>query len=101
MAPRGSLHPAAARTRWREDRQFIPPPLRGGIPVALGRWIDDADLLVFNEPDRANLPHGLGRLMHPWINHVTRHDMHVSITAGFAAGEIQRLLGLDPARWRF
>jgi hypothetical protein len=63
--------------------------------------MDNADLLVINEPDRAALPHWLGRLMHPWINHVTRHDMHVSITAGFAAGEIQQLLGLDPARWTF
>jgi hypothetical protein len=69
--------------------------------AALGRWMENADLLVFNEPDRAALPHWLGRLMHPWINHVTRHDMHVSITAGFAAGEIRQLLGLDPARWTF
>ena len=68
---------------------------------ALGRWIGNFDVLVFNEPDRARLPHVLGRLMHPWINRVTRHDMHVSITAGFAAGEITRLLGLDRARWRF
>ena len=43
----------------------------------------------------------LGALMHPWINSVTRHDMHVSITAGFAAGEIPRLLGLAPAVWSF
>jgi hypothetical protein len=57
--------------------------------------------LVFCEPDRAMLPHLLGGLMRPFVNRVTRHDMHVSITAGFAAGEIPRLLGLDPACWKF
>ena len=97
--------------KWQRGDIFTqPPPAPGGVRIAnlflhhfeaesltaLGRWLDNADLLVFNEPDRAALPHWLGRLMHPWINHVTRHDMHVSITAGFAAGEIQRLLGLDP-----
>lgn len=114
------LAPAPAdlpsRVKWlRGDLFTQPPPAPGGVRIAnlflhhfegesllhLGRWIDDADLLIFSEPDRANLPHGLGWLMHPWINHVTRHDMHVSISAGFAAGEIQRLLGLNPARWRF
>ena len=99
----------------RGDIFKIPPPAPGGIRIAnlflhhfetesltaLGHWLGNADLLVFNEPDRARLPHLLGALMHPWINSVTRHDMHVSITAGFAAGEIPRLLGLDPAVWRF
>ena len=93
----------------------MPPPASGGVRIAnlflhhfegdplmtLGRWLGNADILVINEPDRATLPHLLGGLMHPWINRVTRHDMHVSITAGFAKGEIPRLLGLDPACWRF
>lgn len=106
----------APQVTWlRGDLFTQPPPAPGGVRVAnlflhhfegealsaLGRWMENAELLVFNEPDRAALPHGLGRLMHPWINHVTRHDMHVSITAGFAAGEIQQLLGLDPACWIF
>ncbi len=91
-----------------------PPPAPGGVRIAnlilhhfeadalktLGRWVENADLLVFNEPDRSTLPHWLGRLMHPCINHVTRHDMHVSITAGFRAGEIQSYLGLDPGCWK-
>jgi hypothetical protein len=38
--------------------------------------------------------------MHPCINQVTRHDMHVSINAGFGAGEIQQSLGLDPGGWK-
>lgn len=91
------------------------PPAPGGVRIAnlvlhhfegdalksLGRWMENADLLVFNEPDRSKLPHWLGRLMHPCINHVTRHDMHVSITAGFSVGEIQEYLALDPSCWQF
>jgi hypothetical protein len=40
-------------------------------------------------------------LMWPWINRVTRHDMHVSISAGFVSGEISALLGLEPQHWQF
>lgn len=106
----------APRVNWRRGDLFAQPPpsprgvrianlflhhFEGESLIALGQWLENADLLVFNEPDRASLPHWLGGLMHPWINPVTRHDMHVSITAGFAAGEIQQLLGLDPTRWKF
>ena len=66
----------------------------------LGKWFEDFDLLVFNEPDRARLPHILGWGLHPWINRVTQHDMHVSINAGFAEGEIPRFLKLDAFRWQ-
>jgi len=72
----------------------------GAQLTALGRWFENFEVLLFNEPNRAKLPHLLGGLMHPWLNPVTRHDMHVSIRAGFAGGEITRLLGLDPDRWR-
>lgn len=68
--------------------------------LALGQWFRNFKILVFSEPDRARLPHFLGGLLHPWINWVTRHDMHVSITAGFRAGEICQLLDLDPACWQ-
>ncbi|MES2920690.1 MAG: class I SAM-dependent methyltransferase [Verrucomicrobiota bacterium] len=105
----------AARVEWHQGDLFeIPAPDGGGVLVAnlflhhfegealtaLGRWLGNFEVLVFNEPDRAAIPHALGGLLHPWINRVTRHDMHVSIRAGFAAGEISRLLGLDPGRWR-
>ncbi|MGL4401080.1 MAG: class I SAM-dependent methyltransferase [Luteolibacter sp.] len=104
----------APRVKWqRGDLLGTPPPAAGGVRIAnlflhhfegeslerLGRWIENADLLVFNEPDRSQLPHRIGGLMHPWINHVTRHDMHVSIDAGFAAGEIHAQLELDPTLW--
>jgi hypothetical protein len=67
----------------------------------LGRICSGFEVVVFNEPDRALLPHLLGVLMWPAINRVTRHDMHVSIRAGFAAGEMPDLLGLDRETWRF
>jgi SAM-dependent methyltransferase len=88
--------------------------LRGGILIAnlflhhfegdalrkLGSLCEGFDVLVFNEPDRARLPHVLGFTMWPMINHVTRHDMHVSISGGFMGREIPHLLGLDEAKWR-
>lgn len=89
-------------------------PTTGGVLVAnlflhhfeeeplarLGRWAEGFEVMVISEPDRARLPHVLGGLLHPWINRVTKHDMHVSITAGFSTGEITAFLGLDPMRWQ-
>ena len=72
----------------------------GDSLLALGRWMRNFEVLIFNEPDRSRLPHLLGATLHPWINRVTRHDMHVSIDAGFTAGEIVRLLGLDRQVWQ-
>ena len=103
------------RVEWhRGDLFTLPAPTAGGVLVAnffvhhfegdaltaLGRWIENFEVVVLNEPDRRRLPHLLGGLMHPWINRVTRHDMHVSIDAGFAKGEIPGLLGLVAGRWR-
>ncbi len=104
----------AARIEWHQGDIFkSPPPETGGVLVAnlflhhfernaltaLGRWMRGFEVLVLNEPDRSALPRLLGGLLHPWINRVTRHDMHVSIRAGFSQGEITRLLGLDAAVW--
>jgi hypothetical protein len=33
--------------------------------------------------------------MRPFCGKVTRHDLHVSIDAGFVSGELSRLLGLE------
>ena len=113
LVPAPELNP---RIEWQQGDVFkMPAPDPGGILVAnlflhhfegaaltaLGRWIGDFEVLVINEPDRARVPHLLGGLLHPWINRVTRHDMHVSIDAGFAAGEILEMLGLDPQAWQF
>jgi hypothetical protein len=113
LAPRPArLDP---RIAWHQGDVFLAAaPSPGGVVIAnlflhhfedqalaeLGRWLAGCAVLIVNEPDRALLPHGLGRLLHPWINRVTRHDMHVSIDAGFAAGEIATALGLTPGAWK-
>lgn len=102
------------RVAWHQGDLFqVKPPSGGGVLVAnlfihhfegdslkkLGRWIRNFEVLLINEPDRSFLPHLLGGLMHPFINRVTRHDMHVSIRAGFGAGELRNSLGLDDGCW--
>lgn len=106
----------ARQVTWQQGDIFtMPPPDAGGVLIAnlflhhfegealvtLGRWMSSCEVIIISEPDRARLPHGLGGLMHPFINRVTRHDMHVSIRAGFAAGEIIDLMGLDQPRRQF
>ena len=67
----------------------------------LGRnFISRFDAIAIVEPDRRQLAHQLGRLAWPFINRVTRHDMHVSIDAGFGKYELPALLGLDAEMWR-
>ena len=34
-------------------------------------------------------------------NHVTQHDAHVSIAAGFVGDELPRALGLEHRAWKF
>lgn len=113
LAPRPAM--LDSRIRWLQgDVLTMPPPAPGGVVIAnlflhhfegeslraLGQWMESAGVVIFNEPDRSRFPHFLGGLLHPFINSVTRHDMHVSIRAGFAAGEIATLIGLDPGRWQ-
>jgi hypothetical protein len=90
-------------------------PMTGGVLIAnlflhhfegealleIGKICDGFEVLVFCEPDRAMIPHLLGFFMWPWVNRVTRHDMHVSINAGFTKGALPALLGLKPERWEF
>ena len=112
LSPRpADLHSAVA---WQQGDIFRKRrPESGGVLVAnlflhhfeeeslseLGLWFLNFDLLVINEPDRARLPHLLGGLLHPCVNRVTRHDMHVSIRAGFSDGEISHFLKLDSSHW--
>lgn len=114
LAPR----PAGLDVRvvWRQgDLLADAAALGGGVLVAnlflhhfedqalrdLGRICGGFEVVVFNEPDRAMLPHMLGAMIWPMVNRVTRHDMHVSIFAGFSAGEVPEQLGLDGETWRF
>jgi hypothetical protein len=103
------------RIEWRGGDVFLDPPSGGGVLVAnlflhhfegnalrrLGGMCDGFDLLVFNEPDRSRTAEVLGYAMFPFVNHVTRHDMMVSIRGGFRRGEMQAMLGLDASRWQW
>jgi hypothetical protein len=99
---------------WRSGDVLQNPPPPGGVLVAnlflhhfegdelkkLGRICASYDVLIFNEPDRSRVAAFLGKLLHPFVNHVTRHDMQVSIRAGFRRGEMAELLGLDDSVWK-
>lgn len=60
-----------------------------------------ARVIVASEPTRSAHAQRLiavfGRVF--GASHVTLHDAHVSIAAGFLGDELPRLLGLDPAGW--
>jgi hypothetical protein len=58
--------------------------------------------IVACEPARRRLSQLLYRTLGPLFgaNHVSLHDAHVSIAAGFRGDELPRALGLAPAEWR-
>ncbi|MFH1500269.1 MAG: hypothetical protein ABII82_20885 [Verrucomicrobiota bacterium] len=109
---------AAAPTDWPEGRAWHRADLRSfegwaDYPVILGNLIlhhfdaeallalgaifnRHARVLLFSEPRRARRFLALWAVAAPLggANHVTRHDGRVSIEAGFAPGELPRLLGL-------
>jgi hypothetical protein len=101
--------------RWQQGDLFAAPtPPTGGILIAnlilhhfegealrrVGDLTAGFDVIIFNEPARAKLPHLMGWLADPFINRVTRHDMHVSIDAGFSPDELSRLMDLPARRWK-
>ncbi len=57
--------------------------------------------LLISEPARFSHFEWLARPFFPLVNDVTRHDMIVSIRAGFQKGELPRLLGLDSKTWKW
>ncbi len=65
----------------------------------LGGLLRSCDVLCFSEPLRSRLALAEGRCLFPFVNRVTRHDMIVSIRAGFRRGELPALLGLRDADW--
>lgn len=77
--------------------QFAPEALR-----ALGAHLDrHARLLVLCEPARRRRSQRLFAVAAPLMgaNHVSRHDGHVSIAAGFLDNELPVQLGLPADRW--
>jgi hypothetical protein len=65
------------------------------------RLRDRARVMLFCEPLRRRSFQRLYALLAPLLgaNHVSRHDGHVSIAAGFRGAELPRLLGLPAAGW--
>jgi hypothetical protein len=61
----------------------------------------NARVIVACEPARRRVSQWLYRGLGPLFgaNHVSLHDAHVSIAAGFQNNELPRLLGLNPAEW--
>ena len=61
-----------------------------------------ARVIVASEPHRRRLSQLLYKTFTPLIgaNHVSRHDGHVSIAAGFRGNELPHYLGLSPDEWR-
>jgi hypothetical protein len=68
------------------------------LGATLGRT---ARLIIANEPVRQRCFQFLMRGISPLIGagHVTDHDAHVSIAAGFRGDELPRALGLDEKKW--
>lgn len=58
-------------------------------------------VIIACEPQRRRLSQVLYRTFGPWFgaNHVSLHDAHVSIAAGFRGDELARVFGLAPDDW--
>ena len=114
FAPRPSDLPDTI-TWLQEDMLTALPKTRGGILIANLFWhhfTDDQltalasamtgfDHILLSEPHRSPFASALGIPLVPFINHVTRHDMFVSIRAGFVKGEIPLLWKLKEAGFQF
>ena len=118
LAPRPAHLPLSVK--WTQGDLFTQaPPAHGGTLIAnlflhhftdaqlaeLGAWMRGFDTLLINEPLRARLPLFLGKLATPFVHPITRHDMRVSIEAGFQKGELPAALGLghrvrESVSWR-
>jgi len=67
----------------------------------LGELLKDRRRLVMVEPWRSRISLAEGYALFPFVNEVTRHDMMVSIRAGFRRGELRKLLKLsEDWEWR-
>jgi hypothetical protein len=64
----------------------------------LGDQISEVRMVLAAEPYRSSLSMLMSRCLHPFVNDVTRHDMAVSIRAGFREGELGHSFG-DDWKW--
>ena len=82
-------------------RFVFPVVMQGSIAAGAELRIETEEAVCLCEPWRVPLARWLGRGLHPWLGEVTRHDMGVSIRAGFRRGELAGLLGLGAGwAWR-
>lgn len=66
----------------------------------LGSLIRSARLLIFCEPARRGWHIWQGKALRLLgINQVTRHDLPISVRAGFLGNELSEMLGLDLSDW--
>lgn len=112
LAPRpGDLHPGID---WRRSDVLETAPQNHGVLIAslflhhfegfaleaLGKWCSQFRAFCFAEPLRSRGAIMQGTALLPFVNSVTRHDMIVSIRAGFVRGELAGLMGLSVDQWR-
>ncbi|MEC5128758.1 methyltransferase domain-containing protein [Verrucomicrobiales bacterium BCK34] len=67
--------------------------------TTLAPTIQQFPLVLANEPLRAHFPQALGAVLVPFINKITRHDLFVSIRAGFRPGELTNHWQLEDGSW--
>ena len=65
----------------------------------LSAFVQRFEMLCIVEPLRRPLPLTMAALLRPLVNRVTRHDMPVSIRAGFDRGELFAALGISAPAW--
>jgi hypothetical protein len=66
---------------------------------ALGRRLDGVKLLLIGEGHRRPEVLRRSRWLNPLLGEVARHDMAVSLAAGFVRGELPALLALSAREW--
>jgi hypothetical protein len=74
---------------------------KAGPLAELGHLINQsaAHRVIAAEPYRSAFAIAEGYTLFPFVNHITRHDMIVSIRAGFRRGELAAALRLDTEKW--
>jgi len=97
---RGDLRAAPAKSEIVLVNLFLHHFDDEALRELLAPTIDQARVLLFSEPARYGVHQWMGRCLYPFgLSEVTRHDMQVSIAAGFREGELADILGLDSRSW--